>query len=45
MAQNRHFVGTLSLLFPATASIELTVGGGLGCPDGSPAVDDPNGVA
>jgi hypothetical protein len=34
MAQSWHEVGTVALHISATASIELKVGGGLGCPEG-----------
>jgi len=44
MTHNRHSVDTLSLHFLATAPIELTVGGGLGCPDGASANNDLSGL-
>ena len=36
MALNRHEVGTVLLHTRATSSIELAVGGGMGCPEGAP---------
>jgi hypothetical protein len=45
MAHSWHGVGTVSLLFLATQPIELTVGGGLGCPEGASGDDNADGGA
>ena len=40
MAHTPHRIGTVSLLYSATESIELAAGGGLGCPDGGARNDE-----
>jgi hypothetical protein len=42
MAHDWHTPDTVPLLFLPTKPIELTVGGGLGCPDGAAGENGPN---
>ena len=44
MAQNWHRPDTVPLHISATNPIELSVGGGLGCPDGAARANDQNGA-